>query len=321
MKLWSICPYNFKQSRFRSCRGAALIMVLASLLALSGLVLKAMETTTSQSREMSLLNLEYQSGVLARAGLDVALELLAENEIQDLPPVQQEWARTWKDKGLTINIAPCSARLNLNILARDWEDPERSEQAVLTILEDKGLGRDEMEHLLYWMGVLETEGHGRPGLERVYEDKNLDYAPPRRDLSRPEELLLVPGFRELSPDWVREYFTVWGEPEKIDLNFVSREVALALLPELEPYWGRLESMRQGEGITHANQLLETGMDIDLYNRVLPYVTFDPNRFEILVEVREGAWYEKHRYIVEQDPMDPDSSPEVLFRDVLEGKQL
>ncbi len=316
----NICPCTTRRSRLSS-RGAALIMVLASLLALSGLVLKAMESTFRQSRDTSLLTLEYQSGLQARGGLDIAVALLSRTEAEELAPREQGWAGTWEDRGLRVTIVPCSARLNLNILSAAEEYRERAEQAVLSIFEDQRLTRSEMDHLLFWMGALELDGQESHGLDLVYQEKNLEYSPPQRELSRPEELLLVPGFFDMDKEWVRKFFTVWGEAEKIDINFASEKVVLALLPELEPYWGRIESLRRDSGITHPNQLLDTGMDIGLYNRVLPFISFEPRYFEVLVEVREGAWYEKHRYILEQESMDPDSPPEVLVRDVLEKKQL
>jgi len=296
-------------------------MVLASLLALSGLVLKAMETTSRQTRNISLLTLEYKSGLKARAGLDIAVALLSRSEAGDLAPREQDWARTWEDQGFTLKIVPCSARLNLNILSAAGEDRERAEKAVLSIFEDQRLTRSEMDHLLFWMGALELDGQESHGLDLVYQEKNLEYSPPQRELTRPEELLLVPGFLEMDKEWVRKFFTVWGEAEKIDINFASEKVVLALLPELEPYWGRIESLRRDSGITHPNQLLDTGMDIGLYNRVLPFISFEPRHFEVLVEVREGSWYEKYRYIVKKEGMDPDSPPKVLAKDVLEAKQL
>jgi len=308
----------------KPCLGAALIMVLVTLLALSGLVLKAAETTSVQSRDMSLLALEYRSDILARAGLRIALNLMLKDNQDETVLTQKAWTQNWQDRGLSIKITPCAARINLNGLATGGIGRARLEKAVLSILMDEGLSYYELEHLLYWIGTVQIPPGARGGnpFEEYYSRNDSGYTPPGRRLTRPEELLLVGGFEDLSPEWVRKWFTVWGEPVRIDINFASRETALAILPELEPYWNRIDSFRTASGITHPNQLLtEIGMDLSVYNTVLPFIILESQHFEIIVEIQEGSWYEKHRYIVSRNVLNPSTPPEIRVRDVLDSRLL
>ncbi len=304
--------------------GAALIMVLISLLALSGLVLKAAESTSIQSRNMTLLALEYRSDILARAGLKIALDLMTKPDEEETVITQKIWTKIWQDRGLKIKIMPCSSKINLNGLTAGGDGRDRLEQAILSIFQDNGLSYQELEHLLYWTGSLEIRSGSRGGnpFDEYYLRNDSGYSPPGRPLTRPEELLLVAGFENVSPEWVRTWFTVWGEPARIDINFASRETALAILPELEPYWQKIESFRASSGITHPNQLLtEIGMDLTVYNTVLPRIVLESRQFEIIIEIHEGSWYEKHRYIVVRDSLNPGMPPKIRGRDVLESRPL
>ncbi len=300
------------------------MLVLVCLLGLSVLVFKAAEITALQSRSASLLALEYRTGILARTGLDIALKLLMSKDDDEVPITQRMWAEIRQDRGLTITIRPCTAGIDINGLRSTKENRQRIEAAMLSLLEQKGLSRQELDHLLYWLGALELppQSRGANPFEDHYARNDFPYSPPKRPLTRPEELLLVAGFEGLDAQWVREHFTVWGEAAKIDIHFTSRETALALVPELEPYWSRIESQRAVHGISHPNDLLnKVGMDMETYSTVLRHLSFQWTQFEIIVEAREGAWYEKHRYIVMVDGLGASTPPKVLVRDVLEARPL
>ncbi len=305
-------------------RGAALIMVLTSLLALSVVVFSVSEKISRQSRDASLLLQEYRSSLPAQAGLGIGLDFLMTmpEDTHDQTPATQGPA--WQERNLSISIIPCTARINLGHLGGKGPDRERVHNALIELFNQAGLPHDAVSFLLHWTGNLDPQESSSSHNEILdyYALNSLEYSAPGRELTRPEELMLIPGFEEVSPDWIRKHFSVWGDKSAIDLNHVHRQVALALLPELEPYWYRLESFRQNRIITHPNQLLtEMGLDIATYSKILPHVTLDPELFEIIIEVREGSWYEKHRYIVQKNIIDPRQIPRVLVRDILETKPL
>lgn len=305
-------------------RGAALIMVLTTLLALSVVVLEVSQRVTRQSMNSSLLLLEYGSSLPARAGLEIGLDILSNMPENSLRTDPKGWNAVWREKGLTVKIFPCAARLNLNGLGNKGRSGKRFTDAILDILATVDLSVDELNSLRHWTGTLDSEQQGSiPGrMPELHSPGNPGYKAPQRNMARPEELMLVPGFEDLEPGWIRQRFTVWGDQTGIDINFADQEIVLALLPELESYWERLDSYRQKQGITHPNQLLENiGLDIATYNTVLPHIILKPEVFEIIIEVREGSWYEQHRYIVKKNMINPDQPPKVMVRDVLETKPL
>lgn len=301
--------------------GAALILVLVSLLALSGLILRTTEITSRGFENISLLVLEYKAGLKAQSGLEKGLSLLNHADSSSKLRSRQIWPPTWEHRGLHIRILPCSGKLNINSLTRSLEDRKRMEQAMLAIFRSQGMTRADLDHLLTWMGSLEAdpldpyEKNMRQALPQISQDVR----PPGRPLLRPEELLLVPGFEELSPTWIRSFFTVWGQPGKINLNFARQEVVTAFIPELKPYWDRIEDTRRDTGITHPNQLLTAiGLDMTTYLQILPFLSWEATHFEIRVESQEGSWCHKSRYIVQQHPVTPGSHPQVLVRDTLQA---
>lgn len=303
-------------------QGAALILVLVSLMALSGLILRTTEVITREFEDMSLLALEYKSGLKAQNGLEKGLNLLSRAvSAPDIRP-GQGLESTWEEQGLRITVLPCSGKLDINALTRNPEDRERVKQALLTIFKTQDLTRTDLDRLLTWTGALKSGSRGpdHMDMQLALARRNRDYSAPGRALQRPEELLLVPGFEDLSPAWIRRFFTVWGPPGKINLNFAPQETAVALVPELEPYWDRIEAKRQKSGLTHPNQLLTAvGLDMATYSQILPFLIWEATRFEILIESREGSWYTKYRYIVQYDPVSSGFAPQVLARDVLQAE--
>ncbi|WP_291321884.1 type II secretion system protein GspK [Desulfonatronospira sp.] len=302
-------------------RGAALVLVLVSLLSLSVVVLHVTETTTRSHEGAARLTLEYRAGILAEEGLDMGINMLQEirNNRADLPA--HLWRAAWKDQGLQILIIPCVSRLPINAMVTESNNREDFRKAVFELFAAGDFSLEKMEHLLYWMGDMEISGHGATtaALVHDYSSRNLEYSAPGRKLQKPEEILMIPGFEDLNPEWIRQNFTVWGEQDRIDINSADREIVLALIPELTPYWSGIESLRREKRITHPNQLLTaTDMDMSTYTHALNYIVIDPEYYEILVQVELGGWIEKHRYIVQAVDSQHETSARVLAKDVLKS---
>ncbi len=297
--------------------GAALFFVLVVLLSLTALVVDISARLAHHFSASTILLQEYQADIRADQGLDLALNILASRSEQQDSSILQDPVYNHQD--LSITILPCSSRLNLRPLSRSGEQGQRIRRAVLSLVQSIELGEQEMQNLLDWIGFDPQNQEWNPS----HWDQKLSNTPydlPLRPLSRPEELLLVPGFQGVDPGWVSSTFTIWGRETGISLDFAGRETVLALLPELEPYWEKISAFRQTKPFTHPNQLLsEIGLDARTYSTVLPYIHLDPEYFEIIIEVRQGSWYEKRRYIARMDIYDSEKTPEVLAADILEAK--
>jgi len=299
--------------------GAALLLVLVTLLAVSSLVLYTSEITSRRFADASLLVLEYKAGLKADTSLDKALELLTLMIRTQDDPEQGYQNMIWEEQGVRIAITPCSAKIELNGLVKQSKHAERLQRALLDILGPKDVSRQDVEHLLYWVqGQNSTSSaldQQLSGSSSKWSD--LNYKAPGRALQRPEEILLIPGFSHLSPDWIQGRFTTWGQPGRINLNFASQETVLAFLPELKAYWDHIATFRRDTGFTHPNQLLsEIGMDMDTYSQILPFLAWEAAHYEIVIQSREGEWVEIQRYIVQLDPMNVKDEPEVKVRDIM-----
>lgn len=299
--------------------GAALIFVLVVLLSLTAVVVDISGRLIHQFSGSTLLLQEYQADIRADQALGLALDIIermAEHEKQAVPQ-----GRIYNDENLSITIIPCSARINLRGLSREGEQGRRIRRAVLYLLRSIDLNEPQMQNLLDWIGF-DPQDQPWNNIRPEQEIAGSPYQKPLRPLSRPEEILLIPGFEEVEPGWVSTTFTIWGRDTGISLDYAGRDALLALLPELEPYWEKISAFRQTRSFTHPNQLLsEIGLDARAYSTVLPFIHLDPEYFEIIIEVRQGSWYEKRRYIARMDLYDSEQPPEVLTVDILEAKSI
>ncbi len=318
----------------RSRRGAALIVVLATLLALVPSVYTLLDTSFMHAREPALLADESRAGILAQSGLKVALNLLRQDQDSLADTPQEPWCGgrpgiegrplpIWNSRGLTVNIIPCNAYLNLNALLvgkePTTENPnplrERMETAVENLLRLEKKSRDLILSLQDWID--DDTGQRLPGAEGMaYAAMNRGYVPRNAHLVRTEEALLVDGWKSLDPDWLRAHFTAWGEREpRLNINFAPVAVLEALVPELVPYRTALVAFRDSQGFQDVSQLLTaTGMDEDTYAKVTPYLTVRSDQFQVLVRAQVGSWVEIRRFIIDRSIST--GTPKVLCADVL-----
>jgi len=307
-----------------SCRGAILVLVLVSLLLLSTVALHVAHQATEVSAQQVLRLQANLAGLQAEAARDKMLELLQEaaeamqNSNEDIAlPV-------WEQDTVRITILPTNARFNLNALhppALHRQTAQRLRRAAARLLDPEAPDGD-IQDILNWLG----QGHdpdqpeNSRRIDAGYQDAQPGYRPRKGPMQRPEELLLVRGYGRLAPEWIRERFTVWGEDSRVNLNLASKEVLLAVAPELQPYWRAIEQYRARHGFSRTDELLsEIRLPMDIYQRILPHVALHGDLYEALVEIRQPAWYELHRIIVEHPGILAQTRPRILAADVLQSR--
>lgn len=318
--------------------GAVLVLVLVTLLLFSTVVLRVVQHAALTEEDHALLLQTIQAGFQAEAATHKALELVALSAdglgAGNGPPSPPEWS----EDGIRITIMPTNARLNLNALHPPSLHPQamtRMREGLARLFQQAdpqeafhgGSGADfrgETRDVLLWLG----EGHDpdRPGSARVadapYTGIRPSYRPRKGPMQRPEELLLVTGFTGLDPAWVRRNFTVWGTDGRINLNLADKDLILALAPELEAYWPAIQRHRTEHGFQRLDELIaRIRLPMDVYQRVLPHLALEADTLEISVEVRQPAWYELHRIIVERPSILADTPPRILARDIIESRPL
>jgi type II secretory pathway component PulK len=304
------------------------VLVLVSLLALSGLVLLVMDMSFEDAREAGQLVQEYGADFSAEAGLDVALTLLSQDILPSADTPLEPWAYPFRMRNMAVSITPCNGFINLNGLRLDSATTfERTRQAMRAMLLRQGKPVDGIDRLAEWATPASKANTGVGGIAGMNDPyaRTVPVYHPRRDaMQRPEEIILVDGWRDADLEWVRRNFTVWGDPGKINLNFVSEEAFRAYLPELAEYWGAIDGWRRTKGFENVTQILTaTGLSQDAaaYVNALPYLTVSSDYFQIVVEVDNPGMVSWTRYIVRRSALASRDKGKIVCRDVLAMRPL
>ena len=278
--------------------------------------------TYEKAKNLRALAQEYQADLLAKSGLEMALALLD----QDIDPLSdtrlEPWARPWEAGPVKVSIEPCNARINLNLLLTDLTDEEfgRPLNAGMSgILLANDLDPLLLDNLLDWMDV--------DTIERVVGSESLaytgrwpSYAPRNALLETVEELYLVNGWENVPGRVVDENFTVWGKDESVNINFVGETVFKNLFPGIAHLWPKVFYKQASSGFIIVSELQQIvgsdEKDLEIYNKVLPFVTEKSDLFRVLVEVRLPFVYQKRRFIVSRSSIGQKTNYDVEDADVL-----
>jgi type II secretory pathway component PulK len=306
--------------------GAVLVLVLVTLLLFSTVVLHVTQRSINVTEEHMLLVQAAQASLQAEAAVDIAVKLVSGNLESIARNDPSSTILEWHEDSVRITLSPANAKVNLNALTASSLQSladQRLQRAVTQMLQDQVPDTD-IQNILIWLGF----GHdpNNPETSRradaLYADVQPAYTPRKAPMQRPEELILVIGLESLEPAWIQERFTVWGQDARVNLNFASRDVLLALLPELENYWPAIAQYRTEHGFMRTDELLSRiRLPMHVYQRILPHITLHSDIHEALVEVRQPAWYERHRIILEQNAILTQDPVRILARDILESRPL
>lgn len=289
-------------------RGAALIFVLVCLLAVAGLVLAGAKAAFKGVTETRMLEAEYQADLLADSLLDAAREYMLLDEKEHSDTLQEPWAQPLEGPNFRIIIEPCNARLNLGGLLTS----NRTQDALEELIDRLESPDQDMAVLLDFMDMDSQErvaGSEGPLYHQTDQSTRriVLTGPLNHALEAPEQLFLVPGWEKSDPDWVAQSFTLWDDPEKININFANQDVFEAFLPELAVYWSDIKAWREKNGFTSVDQLRKavTALENDdeLYNEMIRYISVSSSFFRVTVEVIQPLVYIQRRYILSRGSND------------------
>lgn len=216
-------------NHFSSQSGSALLLVLFTLLLISGLVLSALTFLESGVEDYGALNHQFRARQLARSGLAFGLNPQISN--QDTPLLNQKF----KPNGeFHVVISSESTKLNVNSLleqGRDdilqtlflqWNVPLDAVNEVINGLKKWTNGNQEIQPVgsnvpqaapAQQAGVQTGQ---LPGVQTGQQQQGIQLVRPFMAVS---EMAEVPGFNaviEAKPNWA-DYFTVWSDGT-IDVN-------------------------------------------------------------------------------------------------------
>jgi len=229
---WEPRPTNHLSpitSHFSPQRGSALLLVLFTLLLISGLILSALTFLESGVEDYGALNHQFRARQLARSGLAYGLNPQVSN--QDTPLLNQKFKPNGEFK---VVISSESTKLNVNSLiaqGRDdilqtlflqWNVPLDAVNEVINGLKKWTNGNQEIQPV--GTNVQQAAPSQQAGVQTGQQQAGVQTGQQRGiQLVRPflavSEMAEVPGFNaviEAKPDWAN-YFTVWSDGT-IDVN-------------------------------------------------------------------------------------------------------
>lgn len=296
--------------------GVVLVLVLVILLALAAMVMNSMEGTLTGVGESGSLRPEYEARLKAEACISIIQKRLKKDNLDTCDSYKEPWSDTWEEEGVKIVIRPCNSRINLNSFDQEDKDKQkRFGKAIASLLPAKDMDPNMVLYLLDWLDGDQKNRY--PGSEGLAYSKKLPGYTPRNDyLLRPEELLLVKGWKVMGPKFVRDNFTIWGN-SKLNLNFVPMRILEAYVPELAPYISEIQDWRDAYTFEHVTELLKAtplSAENEDYNEALNFVTVQSNYFEAMVTVSVPGVTLVKRYILKRDASALDEAAEVICQD-------
>ena len=219
----------------RRSRAAAILLALWALFLLSAMVISWALDINTRLTISSTANRALEAEAMACSGAEIALHPSVKPGSSVLrggfPPNQSYQARITGEGG----------RLNLNLLLAT-ENPANIE-VVRKYLEVKGVDLNERDRMIdCLMDWIDPDNLVR--LNGAEDDG--DYKAANQKLRTLDELKRVRGWEEFTaqPDWDAD-LTLSSPESKIDINWASRDVLLALPGFTEPVVDRFLQLRRG----------------------------------------------------------------------------
>lgn len=294
-------------------RGVVLIIVLVLFMALSGLTLMTIEVSSRGAVEASRMRSEYEAHFMVEEALSLIYKRLRDDKTPFSDTPREFWAGDLDVDGLEIYVRPCNSKINLNELSRLG-----GRNTVFNILSRVlPAGADTkilLGSLANWLG------HGTsPALKKMdtfyYASKFPSYATRGGRLDSLNEVLLIRGWEDFSPEWLNDNFTVWGG-DKININFATRDTLLAFFPKLGKKVDNIIHWRNTRGFTDISQLLSvTGLESnsELYKNMQNCFSVKSNVFEAIVVANVGGCRVVKRYIISRPSTFEILDPSLIYQ--------
>jgi len=204
----------------QSTRGSALLLVLFTLLLISGLIISALAFLESGVEDYGALNHQFRARQLARSGLAYGLNPEVTN--QDTPLLNQKIKPSGE---FHVVISSESTKLNINTLLQQGRDDILQTLFLNWNVSLKAVN-EAINGLKKWTNgnqEIQPVGSSTPQPAPGQEENQGGQQQQGIQLVRPfmavSEMAEVPGFNavvEAKPDWAN-YFTVWSDGT-IDVN-------------------------------------------------------------------------------------------------------
>ncbi|MEM7600595.1 MAG: hypothetical protein AAF357_04175 [Verrucomicrobiota bacterium] len=202
-------------------RGMALLLVLASIVVLALLVGGLWEASEPGWEESTLRRAEYQAGLLAESGLEVAMH-------PDIEPGDTALRFQFdENRSYEVRITSEAARIPVNNLTEaPWRDA--TVELMVSWGLDAAAASRAVDSLADWIDT-DSEVLSNGAENAFYAGEGREEYPPNEPFTSIEQMLLVSGMDEVArsqPLW-RDYFTIFSDG-LIDLNAAPWEVVSSI---------------------------------------------------------------------------------------------
>lgn len=259
--------------------GAVLIMVLLIMAVVVGGVISIEQWASKDYDYSQQLYASNQSAFYIHSAIKVAVKLL-DNDDNKYDSIKDDWMnlppfRVNDFTVVSMKIIPLNAKIDINnIKNKDSKLVSRTQIAVSTIFKDANVDVPEyFKRLLLWI-----KG------DKSYGDYELGYQPIKGAFFSLKEIDFVYGLRTFS-DRFHNFFTVEDTSGKININFASKKVIEAYLPEIADCAEDIIKYREKKPFENITQIRNVGCISDKdYLKIQPYITTTSNLFAVRINV-------------------------------------
>jgi general secretion pathway protein K len=267
------------------------MLAIWALFLLSAMVISWALDINTRLVNSGVANRSLEAEAMACSGAEIALHPSVKPGSSVLhgnfPPNQSYEARITGEAG----------RLNLNLLLVGTPPPQQNVELLRKYLEVKGVDLNERDHMIDclkdWM-----DPDNLVNLNGAEDDEG--YKPANAPLKTIDELKRVKGWEEFTsrPDWDAD-FTIQSTEPRINLNWASRDVLLALPGFTEGIADRFIAMRLGpdgqEGteddvrFTNPEEIrIALGFRQDQFNQLASLITANDSVIRVVSVGKSGA---------------------------------
>jgi type II secretory pathway component PulK len=302
-----------------SNRGVILIFVLIVISFAVGIVLMINKNSTEKYEKTMNIYFENQASLYAFTAVKAVSKALedddnsydsADDDWYSIPPLPI------KDGFVSVKVIPLNKKIDINKIiysdAKHKNEAKKIRQrylnAIKTVFENiyesdntsAGLNAPSLGVLIDWIdedSKINEDGGDEQGL--FYENNDKTYTVKNRLLESLYELNYIEGFNLLYSRG-KNYLTVLSKENKININFASKQVIEAFLPEVADYAEDIISYRQDSPFKDISQIRNVGIDDETYLKILKYISVKSSLFKLKILVIVNSVSFNYEAVVQRD---------------------
>ncbi|MGE4496877.1 MAG: general secretion pathway protein GspK [Deferribacterales bacterium] len=265
-------------------KGSVLVFVLIFVAFTLGIVTFMHSHAGSALENSAGLQFEYQSSIYAMSAIEAIREVL-EDDDNNYDHDGESWALIPPfpvPMGfISITVTPTNGRIPLNMLDVDNKS-EAYLSGCINTLSELEIEESVCSIIKDW---IDTDGEvSSLGEENIdYDTDGKTYSTKNGKLETLKELSFINGAKD-HYDVLSRHFTNHGDG-KLNLNFITKEALIGLVPGIAPYADSIIEHRGGNIYKDVSNIMNAAsIPQDIYTTALDYLTVKSSLFYVKTEV-------------------------------------